>query len=409
MKPYSLCICALLLLFSFGLKAQEQSVEQQVRNYSQNSLPNLISNSRLLLKDKFNEGDIKAVDKITNYIVDSLENNDYIGLVNAEKIVLYYWLQKYDDMLALLLKSDTEASRNWGVYYPDVNLLYPWLIEKSKDNYEQLADNIDTSGVSEHDKAVLHLTLLYILHNKADEKFISQVDINKLSNKFAGDFPDSPYKSMVLKTIREEFVPSKWGWGIEFFGGFGAFTGGLKDNYTNHGAFGMAFEMEYSRFMTDLKMYIGLNKTKQDIDFTYKGNDYIWEKDAPAVPIIVDLNLGYAAIENKVVKIIPFASVGVMSLSSREDTNDYPELKEVSKTSFTYGPGISIDFKLGTTQSRHPYYLGYEYSLPTHENYTALRLRYTYNINNFKGASGNIHTITLGVVLFGKRIIRKEN
>ncbi|MDR1056375.1 MAG: hypothetical protein LBL90_11285 [Prevotellaceae bacterium] len=398
-------VAVIVFLLPLLLNAQD-SIKKMIANY-QTPKSELIAKARLLLFDKFEIDDISTVKKVSDYIYDSLTDKQYMGLWPYEKILIDYWAADYNSVFTGIFKLDSIVkSTTWITQItPQRDLLYQNLLNKSSVNYNELANKIDNSSNTDEEKAFLHLYLRKILIDPYEKNnaAVEQSDLNQRANEFVEVYFGSRFEDIVKRQVREEYILSKGGWGFEFFGGFGAFTGDLHNTYTNHGSIGLAFELGYKNFTSQFRMYAGFNKIKKDIPFSYKGKEYIWEKDEKAITGLFDINIGYAVCDVKAIKVIPFASIGVLNISSKENKNDYPELKEVEKSSFTYGIGVCFDFKFRANSV--PAYLYKD----AHKSYGAIRLRYSYNINNFSGLSGNFHTITLGITAFVKKGIFRYN
>ena len=407
MKTKSIILLNIVLLcFALNAQAQTEDIGQQITDYK-NSRMVLISNARSLLFDKIEAGDLSSAAQITDFIIDSLETREYLGLWDVEKILIYYNLHDYNSLLNEFRIADTtNVSRNNNLRYritPSRDLLFKRLQNKSADNYEELADSIDLADLPEEDKSFLQLALVYMIYN-TENAFSNQDEINSLSNKYIENYPQSPHNKLIKTHIREEYVFSGWGFGLEFSSGYGIFTSELKQTFTNPIPLVFAFDVEYKKFISNIRIYCGLNKTKKDIAYEHKGEEWYWTKDALARTFIPELSLGYTVWENKIVKMYPYTLIGLNNTTpTAKDREDYPELKDANITSFTYGLGLNFDFKIRSNN----FVVINESS--SSSGYIGIRVRYSYKWNNFKHYSGNFHDITVGIVLFGRGSRLKVN
>ena len=394
MKTKSIILLNIVLLcFALNIQAQSEDIRQQIKDYKK-SRWDLILNARALLLDKIEEGDLHSTSKITNYIIDSLENHEYLGLWDREKILIYYNLHDYNSVLNMFRVVDNarmlkDLQRR---ITPTYSSFFQKLQNKLVDNYEKLADGIDSANLPEEDKSFLQLALVYMLYD-APKGFSNQIELNKLSNKYIENYPRSPHNKHIKNRIRREYAPSNWGWGLELASGYGIFTNDLKQAFTNPIPFIFSVDIGYKKFISNVRIYTGFHKTKKDILLKYKGTEWCWTKNNPAASFIPELSLGYTVWENKTIKMYPYTLIGATQINPMGEMKDRPEFKNSFISSFTYGLGLNLDFK---TQNERTTI----YDSPNTGGYTAIRVRYSYNINNFKHYSGNFHSITIGLMFF---------
>jgi hypothetical protein len=176
---------------------------------------------------------------------------------------------------------------------------------------------------------------------------------------------------------------------FEFFTGYSINSGKLSNNYTNNVPVGVAFDIVYKKWELYLRDYIGFNKTKQDIDYSLG----TYEKDSRTMVFLPEASVGYVAVDNNSFKISPFAGIGAMHITPPlGETEEHPDLEEVTRTATTYTLGINLDIKFGPRDTP-------EFSPKS--TYGFLRIRYGYTIprfaNKYEGMTGNMHYITVGI------------
>jgi len=225
-----------------------------------------------------------------------------------------------------------------------------------------------------------------------------QDTLNIQADRFLEAYPDTEYRDFTKKHIRFRLVPKNWGMAIEFFSGYGIFTGTLSNNYTNNVPLGVAFDICYKRFELYLRDYIGFNSTKKD--FVYSTG--VYEKGSSTIVFIPEASLGFVALDNDRFKLAPFAGIGGLYICPPfGKTDEEPELDEVSISAFTYNLGVSFDIKFGKK--------GYLFCPKS--SYRFLRVRYGYSIPNFAKKydeiSGGTHYITIGFGGFSRGLKRE--
>ncbi|CAM4232071.1 hypothetical protein [Gillisia limnaea] len=379
----------LFLLFTIVLPAQVKDLEQEIMNY-QESRSQLISKGRRLLLDKFMEGDIEKVKEVKDYLLNEVQNEDYVALFPGEVWMIMYWTGEHEDLPGKIVRFERDSMANYQrKIFPDRDLLYTKLIERSWEQLQMLEDKILDSSLDTASKDFLLLHLNFMVSGEPLMK-LSQEEVNMMADLYLETHPESPYEDYLRNNIRYRYAPSKWAFGFEFFSGFGMFTGELGEMYNNHGVFGVAFDVEYNKFTLYLRNYIGFAKTKQDRE----NGGVFWSKDSPAMMFFPEASLGYAVVENDKIKLSPFAGIGAANIGPvTTDLEQTPEL-EALEVGFaaSYTLGLNLNIKLGWDTN-------YLLTNNDDKSYWYLRLRYGYTMpqfNDYPMHSGNVHHLTIG-------------
>ncbi len=394
-------IVLLLILFYSGVYGQVDSLENQIMEY-EDTKSSMISKGRNLILDTFLEKDISKVKDLKDYLMKKGENENYIALYPIEYWLILYWTNEYKELSNSLQKfdSDKAASYNHKIA-PPYDMLHKKLQNQSQENFSKLKSQIKESDLPEEEKDFLTLNLKNLTFDIDSNEYL-QDTLNVHANSFLKRYPESKYSYFTKKFIKFKLVPTDWGMAFEFFSGFGIFTQGLNENYTNNIPIGVAFDIYYKKFELYLRDYIGFNKTRKNLD--YSGGT--WEKDSRTLIILPEASLGYPIFDNDRYKISPFAGIGAMDISPVDnDIEENPDLEEMSLTFTTnYLTGLNFDIKFG------------EKSTPDFRpksSYSFIRIRYAFSHTRFQekndGISGNMHYITIGFGGLGRRLIKKEN
>lgn len=380
----------LLLVLPVMLLAQDKDLEQEIMNYSE-TRSQLISKGRKLLMDKFLEGDIEKVKEVKDYLLREVQNEDYVALHPAEVWMIMYWTGEHEQLPEAIQQFNQESL---GTYqrkiFPEPDMLFTKLVEKSWDNLQMLEDAVLNSTLDLPTKDFLLLHLNYMVSGEPLMK-LSQEEVNTMADLYLETHPESSYEEFIKNNIRFKYEASKWGLGFEFFSGYGVFTGELGEMYNNHGVLGVAFDVEYQKFTLYLRNYIGFAKTKQDRESA----GVLWPKDSPAQMFFPEASLGYAMIENEKIKISPFIGIGAANVGpSTVEVEERPELEALDVGfSPSYTVGLNLNFKLGWEASPL-------LSMREDKSYWFARVRYSYTLPQFSEYplhSGNVHSITIGL------------
>ena len=392
-------LIVLLFVCVHPIFAQNETLKKEILG-SEDSQSIIISKGRTLLLEKFLAGDMAKVAELENYLSTQLSDKDYLALYPVEKWLVKYWTRDYNNLLPDVKQFDSFRLVLRGKILPQYDNLLKKLEDKTYEHKQEIIESINQSALSAQDKDFLVMNLLTCLFSDATLD-ITQNSLNQLADDFIQRYPGNEYIDYTRKYIRFKYEPSKWGFGFEFFSGYGIFTGSLKNYYTNNIPFGVAFDVAYKDFTLYLRDYIGFNKTK--VNFT--GSSEMWSKDSKVRVFVPEATLGYNIHNSKRLKVTPFAGISSMDIGPTEyDVKEKPRLADYELTfTTTYTLGCNFDIKLGKPKASIV-------STGAEQSYTFLRVRYTYQIPQFSksyyGFDGNMHTITVGIGAFGRRIKR---
>lgn len=368
------------------------SIENQIINYK-DSKAELITKGRSLLLERFQAGDIQKVKEVKDYLKNQVENRDYIVLFPFEHWLLLYWTQEYDDLLTTIKNPDAFEYTRISRINPQQDILYDRLKEKSLNSIDKLSYGVQASDLPSVDKDFLVLYLNAIL--SGNELGNTQEKLNDLSDKFLTKHPESEYDDFVRTKLRHVYKPSNWGFGYEFFTGFGVNDSQLSDRFKNNIPIGVAFDIQYKDLVLYLRDYIGFSKLKKDIVYP----DGVWQEKSQVRVIVPEASLGYVLKDGNRFKVSPFAGIGAVIYSPTEnDEKTQPFLRKADFSSFSYIAGFNLDIKLGQKKDI--------YGLNKDEGSGIVRIRYGFCLPQFSkkhaDMMGNMHYITIGIGAFGR-------
>jgi hypothetical protein len=360
-----------------------------------------IQNARNLLVEAVIDGDMVESKELYEYLT-SMENADYLALFVSEKWLLNYWFEDFGVILKDVPRLDSSyLLSSYGRVTPVADLLEFKLLSHFESLENQVFVAISNAAFTNEEKAFLKLNLEYLTtetKNNAQE----QDFLNVLADEFLENFPDSKYEDYTREFVRFKIVPAKWGFGFDFFSGFGTFTGGLQNDFGKHIPVGVAFDIQYRNFVLYLRDYIGIGKMRDSISI----GSTIWEKGSTINIFIPEASIGYVVHDGNHFKIAPYAGIAATLLTPTEAAiDDHPEYKNISRSATTYAIGMNVDLKLGKPKSKvHMVSAGPE------DAFWFLRIRYGYGIPQFdkkyENFSGNVHYISVGLGGFGRKLKR---
>lgn len=380
----------LLVLFSgFNvMNAQQDSLQREILDYP-GTKSQIISSGRNLLRDRFLEGDLEKVKEIRNYLMNEVQNEDYLALYPGEYWLLLYWTGEYEELLESIMTFDDAAMKKLQhQIHPPYDMLFSKLQERTGSRKKEVENDLLAGDLQATEEDFLLLYLEYLLADSEDAHR-EQARINNLADTFLTKHPNSTYENYVRENLRFRYVRTKWGLAFEFFSGYGLLTGELSEEFQNSIPMGIAFDVEYNDFTLYLRNYIGFSFTKKERPY----NGGVWEEDSQVRVYLPEASLGYAVIDNSRIKLSPFAGIASTSISPTEvDIDREPDVEEAGLDfTTTYMAGLNLDFKLKwdtglltPDESQHSYWF--------------IRVRYGYSAPQFgAGNSGNMHYLTVGL------------
>lgn len=398
---------AFLLLACFTcpfVYAQTDSVSTSIEDRI--SKTQLIQNARKLLLDTIVEGDKEEAEEIFEYLV-SLEDENYESLFITEKWLFEYWTENFRLVLIDVLEfqkirttySEDESIPQNVRILPEQDYLFIKLKERLQKEQIIIKESLNSIGMENFEKDFLYLLFEDLLFDFQNQNF-DQDSLNRYSNQYLVKYPDSPFNSFIKEFIRVEFEPSYWGFGFEFFSGYGIFTDQLQTNFANHVPIGIAFDVQYKSVVLYLRNYIGLGRTSMPIDF----GGTTWRDNAQTRIFLPEASIGYELVSTDYFKFTPFVGISATDISPTEyDLDRYEEYENVGLDfTTTYSFGLNLDIKLKTSSSG---------ILARNEDGSwNIRLRYSFNqpqfANSYPDFTGNFHYLTVGISGFARKLKR---
>lgn len=388
----------LLLLTASHHYAQQTDLKRELLELEE-SKTELISRARRLLLDRFEKRDLAKVAEIKAYLINEVEDKNYLGFFLIERILVSYWTGDYQDILRHShLMDQEEIMLITQKISPPADLLAKTLLIESRKEQPLLAGKLKSDpALSSMEKEFLALNLLYLLEGP-DYPEISQEELNFLADKFLTSFPGNDYEQYTREYIRQRFEPSKWGFTAEFFTGYGRYTDQLSSEFKNSIPFGIAFDIIYTDWVLFLRNYIGITRNKHDVPVS----GGVWPAYSQARMFLPELSIGYQVTDSPRLAITPFAGFAWMDLGPTPyDLQQNQSLSEAT-LSFRRTPtvGLNVDVKMGNVNGLISQ--GQEHS------YWFIRLRYAYQTPRYErkytGYAGSLHNLTVGVGGTGRRI-----
>lgn len=396
-----LVAAACLLSFHTQLFAQADSLREYILTY-QDPKTEIIAKGRKLLLSKLISADTARIAEVVNYLL-AQEDENHEAFSPMEKRLLYYWTGQYEKALADLPEAKATYGHRFGTkLLPEPDNLYAKLQQILTNQFPEIVGRIAASNVSREDKDFHRLNLAHLLtgapfryHHYRPDSLLQQ------TTAFLQAHPGSHYETHIRRNLLREVVYSPWGFGIEFFSGYGFLTKDLKTHFKHAIPIGIAFDAGYKNWVLYLREYVGFGLLQDTLRFA--AGD--WNKRAQVRTWLPEASVGYAVVDSRRLKLAPFAGIASCSISPTQHDKDKKLVNEDVGLTFTttYTAGVNLDFKMGNPDR-------YITGTQAGKSYWFLRLRYTYNAPQFSkkysGYNGNLHAVIVGIGGFG-RIVKR--
>ena len=345
----------------------------------------IIIKGRDMLLDAILEDNMQKADTVFSYMNNKVRDNDFAVFTPLEVLLLSCFLQHYDMGIKNVLYADSISlipyNKRPVLIFPTNRYLESKLVEKFRGFQPICYTEIRNSDISIENKDFLILMLNKIFPQ--NDMITAENQIT--ANDFLQKYPNSKYENYVKQNFLGK-SPSKWLGSMNILGGMNTINGNLSNYFTNGFNLGMGFDFYYKKLYFGLQGNVFVSKLKQDYVFD---ENKIWLKGSNSSSFIGFVELGYNILQTKMMRITPFAGIGVVSFSPTQNTiDDQKELKKADLSSGLYLFGINSDFDIrpSTNIDKNLYWL-------------RLRIEYGNTMGFAKTLKGNTLSISLGIII----------
>ena len=275
-----------------------------------------VMQNRRLLIDKFTAGRLDSV----ALLVDSIDRHhrDYPLLWPAERLLLYYWIERYHAIDSLARYFD-DVSKEAASRHPPEQVVWNVLSYLSSEKKDTLVAWIDQTGCSDevYDFRV-HL-LETLLDSELDDQPTVERKILTLMEQYSFvEEASLPEVQTVVPVQIEADQSYREPWQIGFGLGLGpTFASGNIAKYLSTKAT-LSFDLNVShqRYYFSLLMQVIFAKLIRDIPVGSGGD--VWEAGKAAYIGNYAFTFGYSIIDNRLLRMTPFVGLAVSECSPGE-------------------------------------------------------------------------------------------
>jgi hypothetical protein len=304
------------------------------------SKSDLISKSRRLLIQDFNDGNRPAVAQTLRYLAEQIDDEYHTSLRNDERYLLMYWVGDYTNILLhITLAAEDTLRRPRPLVYPSDYTLAVLLTQGIRDSYyDAIVADYESMHFSSDTNDFLHLFLDYLLQTASvDER-------NRRTDAFAEQYPDSPLLPATRKFISYKWIPGAYQFDVAFGGGAHFASGPITDWMSQSAGISMDLHFYYKRFRLGMSVIASFGTVKKDIALP---DNTVWQAGQRVEVDKVAIHAGFRAFDYKCWEVTPFAGLSFNQASHPYDAQrDSPEIKKLKlETSLSPVVGADINIK----------------------------------------------------------------
>jgi len=368
-----------LLFFHLSIFAQQGNDVDSVQQ--------TVSQDRRLLLDLFRAGRLDSVSSL----VDSIESHHHEPplLWPAERLLLYYWIERYHDIDSLARYFDS-VSEEAAFNHPLEQAVWNVLSYHSSENIDTLVVWIDQSGCGDE----VFDFRVRLLETLVDSEWDDQPSVERNIMSLIGGytFQEEENSSEIQTVVPRQIETSQTyiePWQIGFGMGIGptAISGNISQYLSAQASLSFDFNVSYQRYYFSLLLQVIFAKLKRDIPVGNGGD--VWESGSSSSIGNFGLAGGYSFINNRSLRMTPFVGLSISECAPSEQQIE--NNNALRNAGIRWGKsiicGVNTDVKLYWMERKD-----YLPSLNIKLNYIPAMFS-----NVSKKYSGNMFFITLGI------------
>jgi len=303
-----------------------------------------VSPERQMLLEKFRDGKLDSVSSL----LDSLDVHPPVPLLwPAERLLLYYWLERYHAIDSLLNHFD-EICEHALSNHPAEQVVWNVLSFHSLENKEILVSWIEQSGCGDLEYDFRVQLLKFMILGEWDD----QVSVNRNITAFVNQYPlnEEEISQKNIQPDSEQPVSktndAPWSIGLGFGLGPAYVSGKLAKYFSTSAGLSLNANIYYKRWVFPLSIQPIFAKLKRDIPIG--DGDDVWEAGSMALITNFGFACGYSVVDNKFLKLNPFLGLSISECTPGEQNIEDNEILANAgiRWGFTYLYGIDIGFKI---------------------------------------------------------------
>ena len=334
MMRFFLFVAFLFPLAAFAQQGDSISVHED-------SIQRIASQNRRLLLDKFYTTRLDSVSMLLDSI--ELHHQDQPLLHPAERLLLYYWIERYDAIDSLARHFDVFCAKI-AANPPPEQMVWNVLSYFSQEKKDTLVAWIDQTGCSDEVFDFRVGLLKTMLQNELEEQSYVEQEIRSFIKQFS--FREEDFSNIETGKFESSKSDSPWQIGIVIGMGTVSTSGKIANYLSPKICVPFYVNVNYERWYFSFLLQLAFPKLK--LDMPYKKGDGVWKAGKIATIVNMDLSVGYSVIDNRYLRMSPFIGVAFTDCSPSDQQIEKDEtLKDAGISGgFANITGLDTDIKL---------------------------------------------------------------
>ena len=329
----------LLMAFLFPLLAFAQQ-EDSFSN-REDTIHRMVSQNRRLLLDKFYATRLDSVSLLLDSI--ELHHRDQPLMFPAERLLLYYWIERYNEIDFLAWNLDGFCEKVAANPPPD-QMIWNALSYYSQEKMNTLVEWIDQTGCSDEIFDFRVRLLKTLLQNELEEQSFIEQEIRLLMSQYS--FQENEISLIATEQAEPNEPDSPWRIGLGFGLGAVSASGKITNYLSPKICMSLDMNVNYERWYFSLLLQVAFSKLK--LDMPYKKTGGVWEAGKTANIFNFDFSVGYSVIDSRFFRMSPFVGIALSDCSPSEQQIENDETLKNAGISggFSNILGLDTDIKL---------------------------------------------------------------
>ena len=330
----------LLMILFFPLSVFAQQGDSIISS-REDSIRQTVSQNRRLLLDKFRAGRLDSA----SALLDSIDryHRDQPLLWSAERLLLYYWIERYDAIDSLALNFDDFCEKT-AANPPPEQMVWNVLSYYSQEKVDTLVAWIDQTGCSDEVFDFRMRLLKTMLQNELEDQSTVHQEIWSFIAQYS--FRENEISTVATEQAEHHEPDTPWRVGVGIGLGTASASGKIANYLSVKTCLSFDLNVNYERWYFSLLLQVAFSRLKLDIPF--KKGDGFWEAGKPANIVNFDLSVGYSVINSRLFRMSPFVGVAISECAPGETQieNDNTLKNAGIKGGYANITGLDTDLKL---------------------------------------------------------------
>lgn len=391
-------LLSVTLVFSITLQAQTKGKSSGIDEATFD-----IIKVRTSILENFKAKNLNRVKVQRDSLRKVYDADNHLPFFPAEYWLLCFWTNDYNSILTDKFLNDTSMYSSTYVSYPVFDVMGEEVRKITRQNSETIKKEIQSTSLSNTEKSLLEIVLLYSIHRTNEPKDELQIELNDISKKFLETNSSSSAVGMIKKYMIKEYVATKYADEIVLGGGYVI----PANNLATYLSDGYSLAIEYRKYIGSMFLAFNGSMYSGEVKDIFQVNSVDMLKGELFNNYLIGMDIGARLIHNKALAFSVHGGAGYDALNITHLTDSAKNtVEQVKINTFTTRCGVSLDLKF----VKQGYFTEFK-RFNDYNHFKFFRIKYEYQIPMFedKAASltGALHNVSLSIGFDTQKITKK--